>query len=171
MRRLYFLTPSIDSARDIVNELLLNHVEERHIHVLAKDDHALQDADLPQAGLMQQSDFVPAVERGLAVGGATGTVAGVAAVILPGIGLAVGGGAILGTALAGAGVGAWISSLIGVSLPNSRLKEFEKAIEDGQVLIMIDVPKNRVDDVTELVSKHHSEAEVEGTEPTVPPFP
>ena len=106
MRRLYFLLPGVDSAKTIVDELLLARIEERHIHIAAKDHHALTDANLPEANLLQESDFVPAVERGLAVGGATGVVAGIAAVTTGGLALA--GGAILGIGLAGAGVGAWI---------------------------------------------------------------
>jgi hypothetical protein len=171
MRRLYFLIPHTDSAKVIVDELLLARIEERHIHIAAADHHALTEANLPEANLLQESDFVPAVERGLAVGGATGVLAGVAAVVIPGVGLALGGGAILGIGLAGAGVGAWVSSMIGISTPSSRLTEFEKAIEAGQLLMMVDVPKDRVDDITTLVRSHHPEAHIEGTEPVIPAFP
>ncbi|MGD8630252.1 MAG: DUF1269 domain-containing protein [Gammaproteobacteria bacterium] len=171
MRRLYFLIPTIDSAKTIVDELLLARVEERHIHIAAKDHHALTEAHLPEANLLQESDFVPAVERGLAIGGATGVLAGVAAVTIPGAALALGGGAILGIGLAGAGVGAWMSGMIGVSVPSSRLKEFESAIEEGNLLMMVDVPKARLEEITELVKSHHPEAHIEGTEPVIPAFP
>jgi hypothetical protein len=171
MRRLYFLIPNIDSAKTIVDELLLARIEERHIHIAAKDHHALTEAHLPEAGLLQESDFVPAVERGVAIGGATGVLAGIAAVTIPGAALALGGGAILGIGLAGAGVGAWMSGMIGVSVPSSRLKEFESAIEDGKLLMMVDVPKPRVDEIKELVKSHHPEAHIEGTEPVIPAFP
>jgi hypothetical protein len=171
MRRLYFLIPNIDSAKTIVDELLLARIEERHIHIAAKDHHALTEAHLPEAGLLQESDFVPAVERGVAIGGATGVLAGIAAVTIPGAALALGGGAILGIGLAGAGVGAWMSGMIGVSVPSSRLKEFEAAIEEGNLLMMVDVPKARVDEITELVKSHHPEAHIEGTEPVIPAFP
>ena len=66
---------------------------------------------------------------------------------------------------------AWVSSMIGISAPNSRLKRFEEEIDEGQILMLIDVPKPRVDDITELVRSHHPEAHIEGTEPTIPPFP
>jgi len=171
MRRLYFLIPSIDSAKTIVDELLLARIEQRHIHIAAADHHALIEANLPEANLLQESDFVPAVERGLAIGGATGILAGVAAVALPGVGLALGGGAILGIGLAGAGMGAWLSSMIGISAPSSRLTEFEEAIKEGGLLMMVDVPKTRVDEITDLIKKHHPEAEIEGTEPVIPAFP
>ena len=171
MRRLYFLVPTIDSATQIVDELLLARIEERHIHIAAKDHHALEEKNLPEANLLQESDFVPALERGLAVGGATGLFAGIVAVSFPPAGLILGGGAILALSLAGAGVGAWISSMIGSDVPNSQLKEFQASIDAGQLLFMIDVPKVRVDEISELVKKHHPEAEIEGTEPTVPAFP
>jgi len=171
MRRLYFLLPGVDSAKTIVDELLLARIEERHIHIAAADHHALIEAHLPEASLLQESDFVPAVERGLAVGGATGILAGIAAVAIPGVGLALGGGAILGIGLAGAGVGAWISGMIGISIPSSRLTDFESAIEKGSLLMMLDVPKARVDEITKLVKQHHPEAEIEGTEPVIPAFP
>jgi len=171
MRRLYFLIPTIESAKTIVDELLLARVDQRHMHIAAADHHALIEANLPEANLLQESDFVPAVERGLAIGGATGILAGVAAVALPGVGLALGGGAILGIGLAGAGLGAWVSSMIGISAPSSRLTEFEKAIQQGSLLMMVDVPKTRVDEITDLIKKHHPEAEIEGTEPVIPAFP
>jgi len=171
MRRLYFLVPTVESASQIVDELLLARIEERHIHIAAKDHHALEEANLPEANLLQESDFIPALERGLAVGGATGLLAGIVAVSFPPAGLLLGGGAILGMSLAGAGVGAWVSSMIGSDVPNSQFKGFEQAIADGQLLMIIDVPKARVETITDLVKKHHPEAEVEGTEPTVPAFP
>ncbi|MDH5470225.1 MAG: DUF1269 domain-containing protein [Gammaproteobacteria bacterium] len=171
MRRLYFLIPDVESAKVIVDELLLARIEARHIHIAGSDHHVLTEANLPEANLLQESDFVPAVERGLAIGGATGILAGIAAVAIPGAGLALGGGAILGIGLAGAGVGAWISGMIGVSVPSSRLTEFENSIKQGKLLMMVDVPKARVDDITDLVKLHHPEALVEGTEPVIPAFP
>jgi len=171
MRRLYFLIPNVSSAKVIVDELLLARIEARHIHIAASDHHVLTEADLPEANLLQESDFVPAVERGLAIGGATGILAGIAAVAIPGAGLALGGGAILGIGLAGAGVRAWISGMIGVSVPSSRLTEFEDAIKQGKLLMMVDVPKARVDEITDLVKQHHPEAVIEGAEPVIPAFP
>lgn len=169
MRRLYFLLPSVATARAIVDELLLNHVEERHIHVLAKRGTPLED--LPETSVAQRTDLIPAIERGVAAGGATGALAGLVAVALPPAGLVLGGGAVLGMALAGAGFGAWAASLMGVSTPNSQIKRFEKAIEQGEILMMVDVPKDDVAEIEELVRSHHPEAEIGGTDPTIPPFP
>ena len=61
--------------------------------------------------------------------------------------------------------------MIGISAENSQIHEFHDAIESGQLLLMIDVPKDKIDEITDLVKKHHPEAEIEGTEPTIPAFP
>jgi len=167
MRRLYFLLPDLDLTHTVVDELLLARIEERHIHVIAKEGTPLKD--LPEASLIQKSDFVPAVERGVAMGGATGVAAGLVAVALPGVVIA--GGALLAMGLAGAGMGAWLGGMIGMDVGNSHIKQFESAIQDGQILVLVDVPKDRVDEIQSSVKKHHSDADFEGTDPTIPAFP
>lgn len=169
MRRLYFMVPDIGTTKTVVDELLLKRVDEHHIHVVAKEGTPM--GDLPEANLFQKSDFIPAVERGLALGGITGVVAGLAAMALPPAGLVLAGGAILGSGLAGAGIGAWVSGMIGMDVPNSQIEKFEAAINSGEVLIMVDIPKTRVEEIETLVQQHHPEAEMGGTEPHIPAFP
>ncbi len=169
MRRIYFLLPDIERTRQIVDELLLARIDEHHIHVLAKEGTALES--LPEASFLQKSDFVPALERGLAVGGGAGLLAGLVAVTFPPAGMILGGGALLGIALAGAGMGAWISSMIGMDVPNRQLKAFTDAVAQGEILMLVDVPKARVMEIENLVKGRHPEVDIEGTEPTIPPFP
>lgn len=169
MRRLYFLMPDITTTHSLVKELLLSHVEERYIHVIAKEGTPMED--LPEASLFQKSDFVPAIERGLTLGAATGVICGLVAMALPPAGLVIGGGAVFAIGAAGAGVGGLMSSMVGISLPSSRLKKFEDALNQGEFLVMIDVPRPRVEEIEQLVRKHHPEADIEGTEPMMPPFP
>lgn len=169
MRRIYFLVPDLVTTKRIVDELLLARIAERHIHVIAKRGTELED--LPEANLLQKSDFIPAVERGLALGGTAGALAGLVAIALPPASTVIAGGILLGSTLAGAGVGAWAGSLIGVSTASSRIKKFEEAIEAGQLLVLADVPKNRVDDIEARIKEHLPTVEIEGTEPIIPAFP
>jgi len=169
MRRLYFMLPDIDTAKTVVDELLLKRIDDHHIHVVAKEGAEL--GDLPEASLLQKSDFIPALERGLALGGITGALAGIAAVTFPPAGLVLGGGAILGTSLAGAGMGAWMSGMIGLDVPNSQIDRFEAAIKQGEILMMVDIDKSRVEEIETLVQQHHPEADMGGTEPHIPAFP
>lgn len=169
MKRIYFLVPDIATTEKIVDDLLLARVEEKHIHVLAKRGTQLKD--LPEATLLQKTDFVPAVEQGLAIGGSSGLLAGLVAITLPASAPVVAGGVLLATTLAGAGIGAWVSGMVGMSTGNRRVKEFEGAIEAGELLVMADVPAERVDEIEACVKNHLPEVEIEGTEPKVPAFP
>ena len=81
MRRLYFLVPDIPTARKIVDDLLLARISERHLHVLAKRGTPLED--LPEAGVLQKTNLVHALERGVALGGASGLLAGLVAITTP----------------------------------------------------------------------------------------
>ena len=169
MRRIYFLVKDVPMAKRIVDELLLARVEERHLHVLAKRGTPLED--LPEANLLQKSDFVPAVQRGLGMGGAAGMLAGLVGLALPGAPVVIAGGVLLASSLAGAGIGAWIGGMVGMNVGNTRVRQFEEAIENGALLVMADVPRSRVGDIEARVRAHLPGAEIGGTEPRIPPFP
>jgi len=161
--------PNVARSRQVVDELLLARIDDRHIHVMANDSIAL--GDLPKANVLQRSDLVHGLEIGLSVGGATGILAGLVAVAFPPDGITLGGWTILVTALAGALIGAWVAGMIGTDIPNSQLREFESAVADGQILMMVDVPKDKVETVSTMIRKHHPEADMHGIEPTIPAFP
>lgn len=162
MRRIYFLVPAIETTRKIVDELLLAKVEERHIHVLGKRGTPLDD--LPEAGFLQKTDFLPALEQGIGLGAVTGLIGGLIAMVLP-TGLILGGGAVLAISLAGAGVGGLMSSMVGSSIGSRRIEQFQQAMDRGELLVMIDVDRDRVEDVEAIIKKHHPEAECEGADP------
>ena len=165
MRRIYFLVPNIEITHKIVKELQAEGIEDRHIHILAKRDTPLEG--LPEAGVTIKTDFVPAVERGLALGGSTGLLAGL--IGLRFAGFAIAGGPLLGIIMAGATIGSLMGGLAGMNSGNSRLKQFEEAIEQGEILVLVDIPRERIEAIRKLVTKHHPEAEFEGLEPIFPP--
>lgn len=165
MRRIYFLVPNIETTHKIVDELRSEGIEDRHIHVLAKRDTPL--GDLPEASVFEKTDFIPALERGAALGATTGLLAGLAALRFAGF--AIAGGPVLGVLVYGATIGAMMSGLAGLQVGNSRVKDYADAIESGQFLVMIDIEKERIESLRQSVTKHHPDAEFEGIEPLLPP--
>ena len=78
-------------------------------------------------------DVVRAAQAGLVIGGALGAVLGViAALFFPIVGDTPEWGMVAVLAIAGAGFGAWASSMIGVSTPNNRLKRFRRPSSKGR---------------------------------------
>ncbi len=168
MKRIYFLIPNIEIAKKIVDELLLARIDDHHIHVLAKRGTAMEG--LPEAKHLQKTDIVPALWQGLFVGLVTGFISGIIALFLSSASQ-MAGGLILATSLSGALIGAWVSSMVGSSSGNRQIRKFNKAIENGEFLLMVDLPIQRIDEVEAIVCRNHPETKFEGTEPLAPSFP
>ena len=167
-RRLYFLMPDAERARALRDTLLLARIGDTHIHVLARADVPL--ADLREAGVLQRTDVVHGAETGLALGGAIGIAAGLVAVLFPPVGVDLELVTILLTALLGAAFGAWASSMVAASLPNSRLARYSTELDAGQVLVMADIPAGRMAEVKQIV-KRLPDTPTSEIEPTIPAFP
>ena len=167
-RRLYFLLPDIESARTIERELLLAKVEDQHLHFLARE--GIQLGTLHVANLLQRSDLLHGMGIGMVAGGVTGAVVGFL-VSATETGAALGLGSVLILAALGALVGTWASGMIAVSIPNTRLRRFQNALEQGRILLMVDVPPRRVREIRELILSRHPEALAGGQDVHMPAFP
>ena len=165
MRRIYFLAPDIKITHKIVDELRSKGIEDRHIHILAKRDTPLED--MPEASVFEKTDFIPALERGAVLGASTGLLAGLVALRFAGF--AIAGGPVLGIVFFGATIGTIASGLAGLQTGNSRVKQYEDAIEQGGLLVMVDISKQRIDEISKSIVKHHPTAEFGGIEPILPP--
>lgn len=168
-RRLYFLLPDVASAERTVDDLLLARIDDRRLHVLARRDIDL--GALRAANALQKTDLIHGAEIGMIVGGIGGLLVGLFVILTPPEGVQLQFIMVLIIAAVGAVFGAWASSLIGVSVPNSRLRQFYPDIEAGKVLLMVDVRPSRVDEIRELVLRRHPEAAGGMVEPTLPAFP
>jgi hypothetical protein len=168
-RRILYLLPDLGSARKMMDDLLLARVEERHIHFLAKRGTPMDG--LHEASMLQKSDLVHGAQMGLMLGAGLGCALGalLAFTLFTSEGVRI--VTVLGCAIAGALFGTWVSSMVGASVPNSRLKQFEATIEQGRILLMVDVPEQRVDEIRERLRAIHPEAEDRGLDPHVPAFP
>lgn len=163
-RRLYFLVPDTATCKAIVAELRDIEIRESHTHVIAS--HTVPLEGLHEASLLQKTEFKHGLEEGLGFGGVAGLLGGLLAVTFPPAGLVLGGGALLASTLAGAGLGALVSALITKDIPNRQLAAFQSAIAAGQLLLMVDVPKQRVKEVIELIRSHHPEADIAVAQPS-----
>ena len=163
--RMYVTLPDVSSAKQLANDLLLARIEDRHMHFLARRGTDL--GELHQASYLQKTDTVNAAFRGLLIGGVMGVVIGTVIVYALHVELV----AVLIGALIGAGLGAWVSSMVGLQVGNSSLKDFDKDLGEGKILLMLDVPAGRYEEIRGVIARTHPEAADRGNEPTVPAFP
>ena len=169
LRRLYWLLPDVESARRTADDLLLSRIEHRHMHYLARRGTDL--GELHEASVLQKTDVRHAAGRGLFLGGLLGALAAWLLTQFPIEGLDFKHGGVLMMIAFGALFGIFASTLVGTSVPNSKLKRFAPDIEQGKILLMVDVPSQRVEEIQQLLERRHPEAMNRGIEPTVPAFP
>lgn len=168
-RRLYFMLPDVDVACQVEDELLLARIPESKMHFLSRG--GLDMRTLHTASFMQKTDFIHSLAVGATAGAATGVVMGVILYMYPEFSESLGTPLIAIMAIVGTMFGMWASSMIGISIPNTQLRRYQKEMEEGHVLLMVDVPKSRVDDISALVSKHHPNAVYHGVDTRIPAFP
>lgn len=168
-RRLYFVLPDVPSAERTMQDLLLARIEARRIHCLARRDIPL--ASLPEANFLQKTDTVHGAKTGMAIGGIAGVIGGTLVVIFPPAGATLQLVTVLITGISGALFGTWVASMVGTAVPNSKLSRFKSDIERGKVLMMMDVPFTRSQEIADLVQRRHPEALSGGMEPSIPAFP
>jgi hypothetical protein len=149
--RNYFMLPDVASARAMLDQLLLARVEERYIHFLARPDTL--PADMPQANLFQRTDLIHGTEVGIGIGAVSGLLACGLMLVMP---LARFETQVASFALCGLGgalLGAWMAARAATAIPNSHLEQYISAIDQGQVLLMLDLPPGRSRDIREMIYK------------------
>jgi len=168
-RRLYFLLPDASRAHETLDALLLARIDDKHMRFWANDATHLHD--IPEANFLDRTDLVHGSEVGMLIGAGVGLLGGVLLLLFPPEGFVLQTWTILITAAAGAVFGAWVAGMAGAAIPNSRLKAFQADIERGAVLLIVDLPLRRVEEIEALMAKLHPEVRFCGVEPHIPAFP
>ncbi|MDH5184015.1 MAG: DUF1269 domain-containing protein [Gammaproteobacteria bacterium] len=168
-RRLYFLSPDLQSALQTHNELLLARIPETDMHVICRDD--LNNPDLPQADLLQKTDLVHSMQLGGSIGGLLGALMSGLSALLGFVAPGLEGATVLSTALAGIFIGMVSASMVGINIPNTKHQRFSKEISEGKYLFITDIAVERLEDIETMVKSQHPEADMRGIDPTIPAFP
>lgn len=131
------ILPSVAVAKVVFARLLELNIEREKIQFLAKK--GILPSDLPQASILQKTDFGHAALLGAGLGAFLGLIASLVAVALPneyfhfpmwGIPVAM---------LAIALLGMWSATLVGISKPNTDVENLEADFAAGKVLLIVEV--------------------------------
>jgi len=142
---MYLTIPDLAAARQLANDLLLARIEDRHMHFLARRGTDL--GELHEASYLQKTDAVHGGFTGLVIGGIVGVAVGLLLVYFPPGGVSVQLVAVLIAAIVGAVLGVWMAGMLGLQVPNTQLKGFEQDLQDGRILLMLDVPASRYEEI------------------------
>lgn len=132
--RRVFSAKDVGTAEAAIAAARASGIEDECISLITRADVPLES--IPADRIDATTDMVPAAIRGAVEGGAIGLFAGLAAVLVPSLGMTIAGVGLL--AAIGATAGTWSSALIGSTIPNEVRRQFEREIERGQILVVID---------------------------------
>ena len=106
---------------------------------------------VPDGRKVVEGDFYPAAVRGVLGGSALGLVLGLTAVAIPPLGVTLAGS--LAMAVGGGLLGGWSMALAGSSIDDPIRRKFEKEIEEGRVLVVVDATDEHLDGAKRAIEK------------------
>lgn len=156
-RRLYFLSPDLKHAQSVVVELEQADVDRGQIHAMAREDIDL--GSLPAATMDQKRDKVWLLDRMFWFGDLT-----IFALALLALALTLYWGFYIWAVVA---LLVMVASFVfgeifATRVPHVHLSEVKGALAHGEILLMVDIPKQRVHEISELISRHHPETDPSG---------
>ncbi len=120
-----------------------------------KDMRKLQD----ETGTMAPEGAAGGAATGGVLGGIGGLLAGLGALAIPGIGPLLAAGP-LATTLAGAAVGAagggLVGGLIGLGIPENEAREYDTAVDEGNILVIVDTEDANRGEVYRIFRENNS---------------
>jgi len=162
MKRLYYLSPTIDSAELVSKDLHEQGVTDWNFHVVSKDEAGIVTHNLNSATPFQRTDVVRQVERGIIAGSLTGLVFAVPLMYLEAFTVSVW----LSISFFCVIFGAWSGGMSGISQEHYKIQRFHDQFSDGQYLIMVDVKMKDESIVQAIMSERHPEAILQGYDST-----
>ena len=158
MKRLYYLSPSIESAEGVSSDLHEHGITDWNFHIVCNNEEGLFTHQLHSANALQRTDLVRFVERGLMSGGLVGLFFAVPFTYIDEFSFAAW---LIITAFSML-FGAWFGGIGGLSAENYKIQKFHQQIEDGQYLIMVDVKRSFEQSIKCIMAVRHPEAVIQG---------
>ncbi|MCL6269445.1 hypothetical protein M3P05_05735 [Sansalvadorimonas sp. 2012CJ34-2] len=155
MKRLYYLTRSVEEADRLVKDLYRYGVGEWHIRGLSQDDAGLYHHHIHPANFFQRYDLVHLGERGAIAGFLISLLWSLGVHFMHLIPASFGTAETMFTILIFTLFGAWSGGLVGISRLNYRISRFSEDIASGACLVLVDTPRNQSHKIAQMVEKKH----------------
>jgi hypothetical protein len=160
MRCLYYLAPTLESTRQITDDVHSAGLQDFFVHVIAKDESGLEAQHIHSSNYLETLDIVAVGFVGAAIGALAGLVGAGLLMFFQPFGPDIPHYVyflIVGVATM---FGAWEGGLTGIAKENSNLKKFHHDIEAGKYLILIYARKEQGAPIRSLMRARHPEAEL-----------
>ncbi|MEW5865525.1 MAG: general stress protein [Bacillota bacterium] len=145
---------SRDQAERAVDELKKKGFSEDKVSVVAREER-VRGGERGEGGLTMArgDDLTGGTLTGGAIGAATGLLAGLGALAIPGIGPIVAAGPIA-AGLTGAVTGGIVGGLVDLGIPEERSRYYEGKVKEGKILVAVKADDNSVSKAKDVLAKY-----------------
>lgn len=163
MKRLYYLSPSIDSVDNVSKDLHEHGITDWNFHIISTNEEGLYSHHLHSANAFQRTDLVRFVERGLMSGGLVGLFFLIPFTYISEFTF----NAWLTITLFSMFFGAWFGGVGGLNTEHYKIRKFHDQIVSGQYLLLVDVNKKDEQRIKCIMEIRHPEAVLQGHSSTI----
>ncbi|WP_067585046.1 hypothetical protein [Endozoicomonas ascidiicola] len=167
MKRLYYLTGSLNSVTQIIDDLHHAGISDWHLHVLSRNEAGLYHRQIHSANMLQENDVLHSGELGALIGGLAGLTIATLLELWDPFEFAASFPMLILVAGVFTLFGAWSGGLAGVTRENYKTERFHDELIRGRHLIMVDVSKQQEKVVRHHLSNYHPEASLAGEDTTL----
>lgn len=154
MKRYFYISSDLDDLALLEKELEDRGVATPQLHVLSKNDAALEQRHLNEVHDFMKKDVVHATLKAALVGLGVAMLA-VLLAYLSGLPNVVGWIPFVFLSVVLLGFFTWEGGMWGIQEPNSRFRQFQEALQQGKHVFVVDVDVGQ-EDLIKSVTAHHS---------------
>jgi hypothetical protein len=166
MKRLYYITRSLDSTESISRDLHEEGISDWNFHVLSKDEAGLYKRHIHSANYLHKLDLIRSAEVGGLIGLGFGLALAAAIMATSYFGDSLHWLVYVGIVAVVAMFGTWAGGIWGLGHENYKIRKFHGALEAGRYLVMIDVHRDEKNAVKAVMARLHPEAQLMGVDST-----
>jgi hypothetical protein len=156
MRTIVGVFTSLVEAERTERDLMNLGIPSENISIVAGND-ANRHKEYLEKGKHASTGTGAAAAAGASFGGGVGLLAGLVALVIPGVGPVVAGGALamlLATLGIGAAGGGLIAAFREMGIPHEQAPIYEEAVRRGAVMLTVDVDSARENDALSIMVRH-----------------
>ena len=153
MKRYFYVSNDLDDLESVENALEESGISRAQIHVLSNDDAGVKDRNLNQVYSWFKTDVISTTYKGVIVGLILAALVLIVSNTLGAVD-SIGWAPFCMLAIVCLGFCTWEGGLIGSHLPSSRFKKFQKTLEDGKHVLMIDADQKDVEFIDKVIAQN-----------------
>lgn len=160
MKCVYYLSPTLKSTQQISDDLHAIGVDDWFLHIVSKDESELSKEKLHSSNYLETLDVIRNGIIGAALGFTAGILAAALSTVVEPFGPDMHWFGYVGIVFVISCFGAWVGGLVGIASENKKLANFRADIDAGKYLILIYAKKHQEDNIKQMMSAKHAEAEL-----------